>query len=869
MPDYKNTLLMPKTDFEMRGNLKQKDPLFNKSQEDNNVYNTLSSRDAEEFILHDGPPYANGDLHMGHALNKILKDIIVRNEALKGKKIDWRFGWDTHGLPIEMQVQKNGIKLSEVGKDEYLKACYKYAYKQVERQQKQFKSFALLTDYEQKYLTLKPEFEAGEIEVFNEMFNQGLIYQDLKPVYWSWSSETALADAEIEYKDIESHSIFVPFKNKDGINFLIWTTTPWTLPANVAVALGEKIEYALVEIEEQKYIIAKELIEKVSNDIGKEIKYIESINNDDYINQVLTNPLNGKESKVVYGHHVTTEGGTGLVHIAGGHGLDDYMIVKQNDLELFIVMDDKGHMINSDEFDGQFYLKASDNIVEKLKENGTLLFNTKFTHSAPIDWRTKKPVVFRATKQWFVSFENIRDGLVQEIEKTDWIPSWGENRLKNMTIGRDDWCISRQRLWGVPIPIIYDEKGEPIKSKELQDNIVNLYKEKGMLGWHQADIKDLLPSSIEYKEGMRKETDILDVWFDSGSSHQSVLKGKQADLYLEGNDQYRGWFNSSLTTSYVMNKQAPYKQVITHGMVVDSKGNKMSKSIGNTIDPLSISDQYGADILRLWVANSDYTDNVKISDDIIKQISTDYRNIRNKIRFILANISDYDDSKPNLNLLSRATIKSINYSWSKVMDGYNTKNFVQVIKTVNDELTSGSISVFIEYSKNVLYVKGENSEERRGAQFVLKHALNFILYSLAPIIPVTIDEAYKSAYKDESIFLSTYPTFDEGENQTWNQFKEIKNVVQKEFEPLKESKEIKQMSELGVKLSLPTELMTWTDGLKEFLVVAKIEVFESEELKAEVYNFDGTKCERCWRFFESNEIKEDICLSCDEVVKNV
>jgi len=512
--DYKDTLLMPKTNFEMRGNLKEKDLKFIAEWKENKIYKKLSNRKEDEFILHDGPPYANGDIHVGHALNKILKDIIIRNNALKGKRIDWRTGWDTHGLPIELKVQQSGVKVSEIGKNKYIEECYKYAKSQVSRQQEQFEKLALLTDFEEKYLTLDKDFEARQINVFNKMFNKDLIYQDLKPVYWSWSSQTALAEAEIEYKDSKDFSIYVKFEFEDSkIYFVIWTTTPWTLPANVAISFGKKIEYSMVELNGDKLIIASTLVNKVAEETGLNFKFIKKIDINEFIGKYAINPINNKKSKLVFGHHVTTDGGTGLVHTAGGHGQDDYIITKENKLDLFVVMDDKGHTINSGEkFDGNFYQKTNKLVVNDLEENGSLLFVSKFLHSVPIDWRTKEPVVYRATKQWFVSIEPIKKGLINEIKEIEWHPSWGQERLIQMTQNRNDWCISRQRLWGVPIPIIYDENKKPIKDIDLQKNILSAFEEGGIMAWHEKNIEDLLPSHIKYNSKMSKESDILDVW---------------------------------------------------------------------------------------------------------------------------------------------------------------------------------------------------------------------------------------------------------------------------------------------------------------------------------------------------------------------
>ncbi len=856
--EYKDTLNMPNTKFEMRGNLKEKDPIFIKEWNETNLYGKLSTRDAVEFILHDGPPYANGDIHIGHSMNKILKDILLRDNALQGKQINWRTGWDTHGLPIELKVQQSGIKLSEVGKDAYLNACKEYAYSQVERQQEQFERLALLTDFNQKYMTLTPDFEARQIEVFNTMLNKGLVYQDLKPVYWSWSSVTALAEAEIEYKDAEDWSIYVKFKHESGLNFIIWTTTPWTLPGNVAIAFGENIEYSKVNIDGEEAVIASVLVNTVAEKIGKEITVIGTVDIKDFIGQYAINPINGKQSKLVWGHHVTTEGGTGLVHTAGGHGQDDYLIVKNEGLELFVVMDDHGHMTNAGEYDGVFYQKANKLIIEALTENNGLVFAHKFTHSVPIDWRTKEPVIYRATKQWFVSIDKIKDGLIASTKDVNWHPGWGEERLIKMTENRSDWCISRQRLWGVPIPVVYDENKQPIVNEELQANIVELFNKGGVVAWHNAEVQELLPASIPFVEGMTKESDILDVWFDSGSSH-TLLGGKVSDVYLEGNDQYRGWFNSSLITSYVVNGRAPYKTVITHGMALDGNGNKMSKSIGNTVDPLDIVNVFGADILRMWVATSDYVDNVRISDDIIKQIGNDYRKIRNTLRFILGVVSDYEGQEVELSPFSKTVLNELETSWTLVRKHFEEFNFLQATKEVLNQLSSGVVAYYLDFYKEIGYITKVDDARRREMQYVISKMLDYTLFSVASITPVTTEEAWKEAGREGSIFEQTYPSFDKYEAKPFAEFSSIREVVNKAIEELRATGEVKKSNEASLVLTLPSELIHWKDLLiKKNFMVATLTI-EEGELSAKAENFNGIKCERCWNYFREEEMQGDIC----------
>lgn len=868
--DFKDTLNMPQTEFEMRGNLTKKDPEFIKFWEEKDIINKTQGRD-KTFILHDGPPYANGNIHVGHALNKIIKDIIVRERMIAGYSVDWRAGWDTHGLPIEVMIQKNGANLGEMGLEAYLKKARNYALTQVEKQQKQFRSLAITADFTNKYMTLLPKFEASEIKVFHKMLNEKLAYQDLKPINWSWSSQTALAEAEIEYKDVESYSIYVKFKLNEELSILIWTTTPWTLPANVALAFGERINYSVVEVDGEKLVIANDLIGTLSIETKKEFKVVESFDPSKIIGEKAINPINGAESLITFGHHVTTEAGTGIVHIAGGHGADDYIITKENNLPLVVVTDDRGIQQNSGKYDGQFYLKNEPIIIEDLTANGGLLHHSKFVHSHPVDWRTKKPIIYRATKQWFVSIDKVKDSLIKETENVKWKPVWGGKRLAKMTQDRDDWCISRQRVWGVPIPVIYDSNDQPIVNTELQSNIEAIFAEKGVYGYLTTNIKDLLPASITFEKGMRKETDTLDVWFDSGTAHQYLTPGVQSDIYVEGTDQFRGWFNSSFITGNIMNGMSPYKEILTHGFVTDGKGEKMSKSKGNVMDPLKITGSYGADILRLWAASSDFTDNLKISDEIIKQVASEYRKIRNTIKFILGNLHDFDDSQPELSKATAAVKSNLVTVWNVAKEAFVERNFNAGIKAIMNELTSGSISWLTEYAKETIYVYEADAVEKLEVQSILKFALEVILYVLAPVLPVTVEEAFQSlvADKDASIFLTTFEINESGSTEAWKEFNSIRNLINKEVEVIRESKKLKKIGEAHIELSLPQELTSWNDEkLKATLLVGKLDVVEGE-FKATAKVFENSfKCERCWKMVDSINTDE-VCTRCAHVLKTL
>ncbi|BDV03505.1 MAG: isoleucine--tRNA ligase [Candidatus Hepatoplasma scabrum] len=878
--NYKDTLLMPITNFEMRANLLKKDSYFISFWENllNIKINNKNSKD--NFILHDGPPYANGDLHLGHAVNKILKDIVIRHNLFLGKKVEWKLGWDTHGLPIEIAVEKKGLLIKNQQKNNfYLDFYYKFALEQVEKQQEQFKKFALYTDFNNKYLTLDKEYETKELEIFFDMFNKGFVYRDFKPVYWSWSSNTALAEAEVEYKKIKEEAIFVSFKlESEDLYFIIWTTTPWSLNANVAVAFNDKMEYVISEFDGKKIVVAKILLESLSKKWDKKLKIIKKIDLNKYFKKELINPLNNNKSFLIMSNHVTSEEGTGLVHIAGGHGIEDYLIVKKNNLSIKVVLDNIGKMINSGKYNGLFYQKANQIIINDLKSNHSLILKEEIEHSVPIDWRTKKPLVYRATKQWFVSIHKIKKELIKELDNVNWYPNWGKKRLAKMIDNREDWCISRQRIWGVPIPIIYDQNGDVINSLKLQQNILNLFKKEGKKGWYKDNLKDLLPNEIKYHQDMRKEKDILDVWFDSGSSHNFILKEKQADLYLEGSDQYRGWFNSSLITSFIKNNRSPYKSIFTHGFVVDQNNNKMSKSLNNGISPIDIIDKYGIDILRLWVVENDYFSNLKYSNDILKQIMIDYRKIRNTIRFILGNLSDFkiENFKNNFNLsfISKMIIDEIEKSQFKINKNNDNYNYYFKVKEIINQINTGAISYYLDYVKDIVYIENRESIKRREAQFVLKRIFDYLIYNLASIIPVTIEEAYQSflSKKDVSIFQTKYPSFilkvNQNQNNKWENFNLIRNEVNKEIEKLRFKKIINRLQEAKINIILPTKFEQFANHeLKNWLMVGDLNFQVGKNLKVKAIKFsEGIKCERCWKLFKKEEIVDDICKNCKKII---
>lgn len=758
---------MPKTEFPMRGNLPKREPAMQEKWAEMNIYEKVQehTKGRPLFVLHDGPPYANGDIHMGHALNKVLKDFIVRYKSMTGFSAPYVPGWDTHGLPIEQALTNKGVKRKEMTVAEFRKLCAEYAYEQVERQREQFKRLGVRADWDNPYITLEPAYEAQQIKVFGDMAKKGYIYKGQKPVYWSPTSESALAEAEIEYQDKKSASIYVAFPVKDGKNvlegdekYIIWTTTPWTLPANLGISVHPELEYSIVKVNDEKYIIASELFETVAKTLEWEnAEVVKTVKGSELEYTVAKHPFYDRDSLVMLGDHVTTDAGTGCVHTAPGHGEDDFVVGKKYGLEVLCPVDDKGVLTNeAPGFEGLFYDKANKPITEKLEEVGALLKLTFITHSYPHDWRTKKPIIFRATAQWFASIEAFRKELIEAVAETKWVPAWGETRLHNMVRDRGDWCISRQRAWGVPIPVFYAENGDPIITDETINHVADLFREHGSNVWFEREAKDLLPEGFTHPGSpngeFRKETDIMDVWFDSGSSHQAVLEEREdlqrpADLYLEGSDQYRGWFNSSLSTAVAVTGKAPYKGVLSHGFVLDGEGRKMSKSIGNIVVPKKIMDQLGGDILRLWVSSVDYQSDVRISDDILKQVAEVYRKIRNTFRFLLGNL---DDFKPSENAVAVAELREVdrymlvklNDLITKVKEAYETYDFAAVYHAIHNFCTIDLSSFYLDFAKDILYIEGANHEDRRAIQTVLYDVLVALTKLVTPILPHTADEVW-------------------------------------------------------------------------------------------------------------------------------
>ena len=665
----KDTLNLGKTKFPMRGNLPVREVERQNEWEENKVYEQRQklNEGKPSFVLHDGPPYANGNIHMGHAMNKISKDFIVRSKSMMGFRAPQVPGWDTHGLPIEQQLKKAGVDRKALSVAEFREMCRQYALEQVDKQRKDFKRLGVAGEWDNPYLTLKPEYEAQQIRVFGKMAEKGLIYKGKKPVFWSWSSESALAEAEVEYHDVTSPSAFYGEQVVDGKGVLdkntymvVWTTTPWTIPASEGITIDATFDYAVVQHDddERKYVLAADLVNADAELFGwNDVKIVKTVKGAELENVLCQHPFYPERKLVtMLGDFVTTDAGTGLVHTAPGFGEDDFNIGVKYGLDVYVPVDDKGYMTEDtgEDFAGLFYEDANEVSLKKLEEAGVLLKQMDYEHSYPFDWRTKKPIIFRATPQWFASVDKIRDQILGAINEVQFFPDWGQKRLYNMIRDRGDWVISRQRVWGVPLPIFYGEDGEAIMTKETIEHVAKLVEEHGSNIWFQREAKDLLPEGFTSEHSpngkFTKETDIMDVWFDSGSSHQGVCAERDyltypADLYLEGSDQYRGWFNSSLITSVAYSGHAPYKQILSQGFTLDGKGRKMSKSLGNTIVPSEVIDKMGAEIIRLWVLSVDTSADVRVSMGSFQQIAESYRKFRNTVRFLLANTTDFDPAK--------------------------------------------------------------------------------------------------------------------------------------------------------------------------------------------------------------------------------
>ncbi|WP_304128233.1 isoleucine--tRNA ligase [Gemella sanguinis] len=908
MVELKDTLLMPNTKFPMRGNLPNKEPQFLQRWEEMDLYNKILEKNAGKpsYVLHDGPPYANGNIHIGHALNKILKDFIVKYKNMNGFVSPYVPGWDTHGLPIEQVLVNNGVDRKSMPATKFRNKCKDYALKQVDKQRADFKKLGVIGDWENPYLTLDPKFEAEQIRVFGKMVDKGYIYKGLKPIYWSPSSESALAEAEIEYRDHTSPSIYVGFElvSEDGVvekgtKFVIWTTTPWTLPANLGIAVHPDFEYQEVKVNGENYLLAKERVNFLAEQfgwenfelgktvLGKELEYL-----------LCQHPFLDRTSTLILADYVTLDSGTGLVHTAPGHGVDDF-IVGQGKYKLGVLspVDNQGNLTEeAGQFAGQFVFDANKNIIAHLAETGALLKQENITHSYPHDWRSKKPIIFRSTPQWFCSIDAFRSELLDAVDRTKFYSEWGKPRLYNMIRDRGDWVISRQRVWGVPIPVFYAENGEAILDNTLIEHVAKIFEVEGSNVWFYKDAKELLPEGYTHPGSpngeFTKEMDIMDVWFDSGTSHQGCCAVRDdltypADLYLEGSDQYRGWFNSSLITSVAISGDAPYKELVSAGFVMDGNGNKMSKSLGNVISPNDVGKQLGAEIIRLWSASVDYTQDVRISNDILKQVSETYRKIRNTFRFLLGNLfnGSFDNrtdllSYDELEELDKYMVLKFEKVVAKVLDYYENYQFnsitTELINFFNVELSS----FYLDYGKDILYIEAEKSHKRLSMLTVLYTVLSKSVRLLAPILSFTAEEVYDNMpYEDaESVHLTDFPAKnlidDAALEAKWDKLLEVRDDVNKALEESRNEKVIGKSLEAAVEIysndSEVVELLNSVDNLHQLFIVSSVEVKENDGVAydlatVKVTKAEGHRCERCWNIVE--EVNEEgLCPRCASIL---
>lgn len=907
--DYKDTLLMPKTAFEMRGNLPKKEPKFQKRWQDEHLYEEmLANREGcEPFVLHDGPPYANGDIHLGHALNKIIKDFINKSKYMQGYKVPYIPGWDTHGLPIETAVTKMGYDRKKMPIAEFRKICHDYALEQVAKQKAGFLALGSIGDYDHPYITLTKDFEAEQIKIFGKMAMEGLIYKGLKPVYWSPSSESALAEAEVEYKNVKSPTIFVKFKVKDGKGKLnpdtdyivIWTTTPWTIPANKAIALHPQMDYALVKTEKGNLLMLEELVDSLMAKFKiDEYEIINRFKGKDLEYVTAEHPLYPeKESLVVNADYVTADAGSGCVHTAPEFGADDFMTGMRYHLPMDVNVDAQGKMTVSagERLEGQYVDDANKTVTNWLDEQGNLLDLTFITHSYPHDWRTKKPIIFRATTQWFASIDKIRDELLDQIHSVSWVPAWGEGRMHNMIADRGDWCISRQRAWGVPIPIIYGEDGTPLMEKEIFDHIAELVAEHGTNVWFEREAKDLLPEGYTTEHSpngiFKKETDTMDVWFDSGSSHTGALHNRDieypVDLYFEGSDQYRGWFNSSLIVGTAVYGCAPYKQVLSHGFVMDEKGVKMSKSQWNAVAPAEITKKFGADILRLWAASVDYQADCAMGQKLLKQISENYRKVRNTFRFMLANLDDNTFGKEqliaveDLDLVNQYILVKLEELEKYCIKAYNEYRYADIVSALTNFMTNELSAYYLDYTKDILYILKKDDNARVQVQTVLYWCIDVLTRLWAPILAHTMEEINDIMKFDEkSIHLASFKNADfkldnEAIKEDMDKLMALRKDVLKALEEARADGQIKKSLEADLTIALNDEykalLEKYIEKPNQWLIVSHVNFADDADKEYEVSKITVNKakghvCPRCWNYTES-EHEDGLCDRCAAIVE--
>lgn len=895
--DYKKTLNFPETSFEMRANLPIKEPILQKQWLDNKLYQQVLAKNhgKQTFLLHDGPPYANGNIHIGHALNKTLKDIIVRQKNLAGFYAPFIPGWDTHGLPIELAMLKKYGLNTEHSVVQRRQQCCQYALEQIENQKQQFLRIGMLSDFEKIYRTLDHEFEIKQLELFLTMVKKELVFRDKKPVYWSWSSQSALAEAEIEYKDATDPAIYLGFEAIENnvlpknTYFVIWTTTPWTIPANLAIAINPKFNYVVFNYQDKNYVVLDQQLDNFLSAVNwnkNEIKIVKHVNAIELENLQYKHPFINRISPIILADYVSDVDGTGLVHNAPGFGLDDYLACKKHNINIYAPIDDFGKYdasINDKELEGMFYLDANNIIIERLKASGHLLHSYQYNHRVACDWRTKKPVIYRATEQWFINLQKVSEKIIHTL-KNDVKSPFQKNtdRMIEMIKNRAEWCISRQRIWGVPIPIIFDANKQPILDIDLIQNIINVLDKNGTDVWFEWPVEKFLTSKyLSTGENFYKEIDIMDVWFDSGSTHQMFKVwglNYPADIYLEGSDQYRGWFNSSLITGTIQNDHAPYKAILQHGFTLDENGIKMSKSIGNVIDPLKMFEIYGADVFRLWVASCEYIDDQRFGENIIKQVAEIYRKIRNTLlKYSLGILNNFkpEDIQTDFSLEDKYILDSLNNVLNIIDDSYKNYKFSEIVKALNN-FTIELSSWYFDLIKDEIYCGRTSSLRTKQIQTTIYKIVSSLLIALAPIIPHTADEAYQylpfkkysSVHLEYWFNIETNKYLNDDQLNSFNLFFKLKNDVYTALENARKTGLIKKSNAAVVTLkqnNTSFELKT----LKTYLNVAEVAINESQIDDVIVTSTNYKRCERCWNHYNDSEMcNDELCNRCNDVINN-